>query len=487
MNSPLRRLSVVVLAMFVLLMGNATWVQYGQAGALNDDPRNVRGIYREYGQDRGPIVVAGEQVAYSDPVDDAFGFQRIYSDGPLYAPATGFFSVVYSSTGVEKAANDVLNGTASSLLLQRIQQLITGGSQQGGSVELTLDPAAQQAAWDALGDQRGAAVAIDPRTGAILAMVSKPSFDPNDLAGHTSSEVTAAWQGLLDDENDPLINRAIGGDLYAPGSTFKLIDLAMLLESGDYTPDSEVPAPTVYTPPGTSTGIQNPGGAVCGDGTTATLTEALRVSCNTPFAALTVEAGADALQEQAAAFGFGQELSVPMTVTPSTLGSDFDSDAPALAQTAIGQRSVRATPLQMAMVSAAIANDGVLMEPYLVATERGPDLTVTGETEPSELSRPISASTASAMTEMMTNVVDNGTGAPGQVAGISVAGKTGTAQSGIEGVAPTAWFTSFAPADDPQIAVAVVVEEGGDLGNEATGAAVAAPVAAAVIEAVLGE
>lgn len=487
MNSPLRRLSVVVIVMFALLMGNATWVQYGQAGALNDDTRNVRTIYREYGRERGPIVVAGDSIVYSDEVDDPFGYQRVYTDGPLYAPATGYFSVVFQSTGIENARNDVLNGSDSSLLFQRVQQLFTGGSAQGGSVELTIDPAAQQAAWDALGDQRGAVVALDPETGAILAMVSKPSYDPNVLAAHSTSEVNQAWAELLEDPDDPLFNRAIGGNLYAPGSTFKLIDLAMLLESGDYTADSDVPAPTTYTPPGTSTGIQNPGGAVCGNGETATLTEALRVSCNTPFAQLAVQFGADALQEQATAFGFGQDLDIPMSVETSTLGSDFDEDAPALAQTAIGQRSVRVTPLQMAMVSAAIANDGVLMEPYLVATERGPNLAVTMEAEPQVLSRPISASTASTMTDMMENVVANGTGSPGQVSGVSVAGKTGTAQSGIEGVAPTAWFTAFAPADDPQIAIAVVVEEGGDLGNEATGAAVAAPIASAVIEAVLGQ
>lgn len=484
MNSPLRRLSIVVLAMFLLLMGNASWVQYGQAGALNDDPRNARTIYREYGQDRGPIVVAGEQVAYSDPVDDPFGFQRIYANGPLYAPVTGYFSTVFQSTGIENASNDVLNGTDSSLLLQRIQQLFTGGSQQGGSVELTINPAAQQAAWDLLGNQRGAVVALDPRTGAILAMVSKPSYDPNVLAAHSSTAVNEAWTTLLNDEGDPLINRTIAGDLYPPGSTFKLIDLAMILESGEYTPDSEVPAPTIYTAPGTTSGIQNPGGAVCGNGTTATLTEALRVSCNTPFASLAVQFGADELQAQAEAFGFGQDLSVPMRVTPSIFPTGLN--APQTAQSAIGQYDVRATPLQMAMVSAAIANDGVLMQPYLVATERGPNLAVTGETEPSVFSRPISASTASMMTDMMVNVVENGTGRPAQISGVQVAGKTGTAQSGIDGVAPTAWFTAFAPADDPQIAIAVVVEQGGDLGNEATGAQVAAPIAAGVIEAVLG-
>ncbi|MFV0251995.1 MAG: peptidoglycan D,D-transpeptidase FtsI family protein [Beutenbergiaceae bacterium] len=483
MNSPLRRLSAVVLVMFLLLMGNATWIQYGQAGALNDDPRNVRTIYREYGTDRGPIVVAGEPIVYSEPVDDAFGFQRYYTDGALYAPVTGYFSVVFASTGIENESNDVLNGSDSSLLFSRIQQLFTGGSQQGGTVELTINPAAQQAAWDALGNQRGAAVAIDPKTGAILAMVSKPSFDPTLLAGHDTGVVNDNWNTLLADENDPLTNRAIAGDLYPPGSTFKLIDLAMILESGQYTPDSEVPAPTQYTPPGTTSSIQNPGGAVCGNGTTATLTEALRVSCNTPFASLAVEFGDAALAEQAQAFGFGQDLSIPLRTTPSIFPSDLND--PQTAQSAIGQFDVRATPLQMAMVSAAIANDGVLMTPYLVATERGPNLTPTGGTNPSVFSRPISPATAQMMTDMMVNVVDNGTGSPAQLPGIDVAGKTGTAQSGIEGVAPTAWFTAFAPADDPQIAVAVVVEEGGDLGNEATGSAVAAPIATAIIEAVL--
>lgn len=484
MNPPLRRLSIVVMVMFLLLMGNATWVQYGpQAASLNDDPRNTRTIYREYGLDRGPIVVAGDPVAYSEPVDDPFGFQRIYTDGPLYAPATGHFSVVYRATGIEFARNDLLNGSDSSLLLSRIQQLFTGGSMQGGSVELTIDPAVQQAAWDALGDQRGAVVALDPRTGAILAMVSKPSFDPNALAGHTTATVVENWNELVADPANPLYNRAIGGDLYAPGSTFKLIDMAMILESGEFTPDSEVPAPTTFTPPGTSVGIQNPGGAVCGNGTTATLTEALRVSCNTPFANLAVELGEDALRTQAEAFGFDNDLSIPMRVTPSTLGPI--DDAPALAQTALGQRDVRVTPLQMAMVSAAIANDGSMMTPYLVAAERGPNLNVTHTAGPSELNRPISVSTASQMTEMMVNVVANGTGRPAQISGVEVAGKTGTAQSGQEGVAPTAWFTAFAPADNPQVAIAVVVEEGGDLGNEATGAQVAAPIAAAVMRAVL--
>src|SRR5699024_7281721 len=266
MNSPLRRLSVVMMLMVFALMGSATYVQFFQADSLNADQRNVRTLYKQYGQDRGPIVVAGEAIAQSEPVDDAFGFQRVYTDGPLYAPITGWYGM-YQMTGLERASNSVLNGTDDSLLLARLRALFTGAENDGGSVELTIDPAAQQAAWDALDGRNGAAVAIDPSTGAILAMVSSPSFDPNDLAGHSSTEVDEAYNELLEDPDNPLFNRAIGGDLYAPGSSFKLIDLAMLLETGDYQPDTMVEAPTESLLPGTEdTYIRNPGGLACGNG-----------------------------------------------------------------------------------------------------------------------------------------------------------------------------------------------------------------------------
>ncbi|CAM3306407.1 penicillin-binding protein 2 [Occultella aeris] len=486
MNSPLRKLSIVIVVMFFALMGGATWVQFFQANSLNNDARNVRTLYRDYGHDRGPIVVDGTSVAYSVPVDDAFGFQRTYANGPLYAPVTGYYGM-YSLSGIEQAANTVLNGTDDSLLLARIRALFTGAEQQGGTVELTIDPVVQQAAWDALGDNNGAIVALDPNTGAILAMVSKPTFDPNVLAGHTSAEVTAAYQALLADPSDPLFNRTIGGNLYPPGSTFKLIDVAMALESGEYTPDSQVPAPAEFLLPGTQdTYIRNPGGGPCTAEDTVTLTYALQVSCNTPFASLGVEFGADALTAQAEAFGFRRDLEVPLNVTPSTVGEDLDPAQTAM--TAIGQFDTRVTPLQMAMVSAAVANGGVIMEPYLVAAERGPNLQLTYSASPREWATPMSATTAAQMTDMMVNVVENGTGHPAQISGVQVAGKTGTAETGLaDDVAPDAWFTSFAPADAPEVAVAVVVEDGGQLGDEATGAQVAAPIARAVIQAVLAE
>ncbi len=483
MNTPLRRLTTVVVLMFVVLMGGATWVQFVQAPTLNNDSRNVRTLYREYNRDRGPIVVAGKAIASSSPVDDAFGYQRSYADGPLYAPITGYYSVLYGRGGLERSMNTSLNGSADSLFYNRVQDLITGRQPHGAAVELTIDPKVQQAAWDALGDQKGAVVAIDPRTGAILALVSKPSYDPNLLATHDTTAATAAWTRLLADPNDPMVNRALNGDTYPPGSTFKLVTAAAALQSG-MTPDTPIPAPDLYTLPGTTTTLKNYGGERCSPTGAMTLSDALRISCNTAFAGVGVQLGSAALRSQAEAFGFDTELSVPLPVTPSRFPAEGKIDAAQTALSAIGQYDVRVTPLQVAMIAATIANGGEEMKPYLVATVRDQDLTVIDTTKPSALGRPISTSTASALREMMLTVVNDGTGVAARIPGVQVAGKTGTAQT-TDGAAPHAWFTAFAPADAPRIAVAVVVEHGGSMGNEATGGQVAAPIARAVIEAAL--
>ena len=482
MNTPLRRLSTVIIVMFVALMAASTWVQYLQAPALNNDARNVRTLYREYGNPRGPIVVGGEAVAFSVPVDTSFNFLRTYTDGPLYAPVTGFYSTVYTRSGLEQAMNTELNGSADSLFLTRLQDLITGRQPLGASVELTIDPAAQRAAWDALAGQVGAVVAMDPKTGAILAMVSSPSFDPNLLAGHSTPEVTAAWTALNEDPARPMVNRAIAGDTYPPGSVFKLVTAAAALESG-LSPDTVVEAPVELDLPQTTKTIGNFGGSACSPAGTISLADALRISCNTAFGRLGLDLGDGALRAQARAFGFDTALAVPLKVTESRYPAE--PDLPETALTAIGQHDVRVTPLQVAMISAAIANDGVLMRPYLVETVRNQDLTSVSAATPTELGRAVSPTTARQLRDMMTAVVESGTGRAAQIPGIAVAGKTGTAQTGSD-AAPHAWFTAFAPANDPQIAIAVVVENGGALGDEATGGAVAAPIARAVIEAVLG-
>ncbi len=487
MNVPLRRVATVVLVMFLALMVSTTYIQFVQADSLNNDPRNKRQVYREYGNFRGPIVVAGESVALSTPVDDPYGYQRSYTNGPVFGHVTGYFSIVNGKSAIESTENEFLNGQASTLWIDRLQGMITGQKPQGASVELTIDPAAQQAAYDALGEQRGAVVAIEPATGKILAMVSKPSYDPNVLATHDTKAASEAYQSLINADGDPLVNRAIAGNTYPPGSTFKLVTAAAALESGQYTPDTVIPAPDEYQYPNSTATMKNFGGARCSPSGEQTLADAMRISCNTAFADLGVTLGGDAMRSQSEDFGFDSKLSVPMTVTASHFpDAEVTDDGGQLARASIGQGDVRATPLQIAMISAAIANGGKQMTPYTVQTVRGADLEVVEQTEPSLLRTSVSPTTAQQLTSMMISVVENGSGKPARIPGVQVAGKTGTAENDPE-KAPHAWFTGFAPADNPQVAVAVIVENGGDRGNEATGGAVASPIAKAVMEAVLNK
>lgn len=481
MNEPIRRLSAVVLVLFLALMGAGSWVQFVKANQLGEDPRNVRTLYKQFGSFRGPIIVDGQAIVSSVPVNDPFNYQRTYTNGPLYAPVTGYYSIGPGRSALEASENALLDGSADALFWTRLGELVAGTEQQGASVELTLDASVQQAAYDALGDKTGAVVALNPRTGAILAMVSTPSYDPAALAVHSSADANRLYQSMLNDTTDPLINRAIGGDTYPPGSTFKLVVAAAALEAG-YSPDTLIDAPQELALPLTSATIKNYGGETCGPTDQITLLEALRISCNTAFAKLAMDLGWPAIESMAADLGWGSGLDIPLKVTPSRLPDS--PNEPQVAQSAIGQFDVRATPLQMAMVAATIANKGVLMKPYLVEQVRDPHLNVIEQAKPEKLSTPMSADTAAALTVMMQAVVNQGTGTAAKIDGVSVAGKTGTAETGFD-TAPHTWFVAFAPAENPTVAVAVLVENGGDLGSEATGGKVAAPIAKAVIEAAL--
>lgn len=483
MNTTTRRLAGIVMVMFLALLVSTTWIQFFAADTLNNDPRNARTLYAQFGTDRGPIVVGGDAIASSVPSDDEWNYQREYAKGRLYAPLTGYYSLVSGTSGIEQAENDFLAGSADALWVERVQNVLTGSDPQGSSVELTIDPAAQRAAWDALGDQRGAVVAIEPSTGKILAMVAKPTFNPNDLATHDTGKANKAYLDLLNDEDKPLISRATGTH-YPPGSTFKLVTAAAALESGDYDESTVIDAPVTYTLPGTRTDLPNYGGTACSPSGEQSLADALRISCNTAFAKLGVDLGADALAEQSADFGFGETVDVPFPAVASRY-PDPDSLTPdRVALSAIGQGDDVVTPLQVAMITSAIANGGELMEPFSVETVRDAELEVVSETRPSSMGRSVSESTASQLRDMMVSVVEDGSGTAAQISGVTVAGKTGTAQTSRD-VSPHAWFTGFAPADDPQVAVAVVVEQGGSMGSEATGGRVAAPIAKAVVEAVL--
>ena len=484
MKAPVRRISVLVAILFAALLISSTLIQFVQAPSISARADNRRTLLDNYSRERGSIIVGDQPVARSLPSpDEQITFLRTYPQGPLYAAVTGYFSYTYGAGGgLEGSEGELLSGSADELFYRRVTDLLTGRQQTGASVRLTINAKAQEAADKALGNQRGAVVALDPKTGAILAMVSHPQYDPNQLSQHDQAAVIKAWTTINADPTRPMVNRAISGNLYPPGSVFKIVTASAALEGKVVDEQSQIPAPPVMDLPQTNVGLPNYDRKPCGPNGATTLQHALEISCNTAFGYLGVQLGADALRSQAAKFGFGQTLRIPTRVEPSTVPAQLSP--PQAAQSAIGQYDVRVTPLQVAMVSAAIANHGVVMRPYLVRDVLGSNLESLETHQAVQLSVAVSDATASTLTRMLVSVVDNGTGRPAKIDGIAVAGKTGTAQQG-NGQAPHAWFTSFAPANDPKVAVAVVVEDGGNAGSEAAGGLLGGPVAKAVMEAVL--
>lgn len=483
MNKELRRVSLVIMLMFVTLFVSTSVIQVFSVDSLKKDPHNVRVLYESYATERGAITVDGVPIVTSEAVDDDYSFLRVYSSGELYAPVTGFISLNHGSSGIERSLNDELSGTSNEQFFDQLNAMFTGQEPKGASVELTLDPVIQQAAWDALGDNTGAIVAIEPSTGRIIAMVSKASYDPNQLSAHeANTTIDQRYDELLANPNNPLINRAISGDLYHPGSVFKIVMTAAALQSGEYTAESEFPNPGTLQLPQTNSFISNAEGGACGGGATATIATALQRSCNIPFAQLGAALGEDKIRAMAEQFGFGQSFGIPMAVTPSVYPEGMD--APQLMLSSFGQYDVKVTPLQMAMVSAGIANGGVVMKPSLVESVTSADLRVIQQFEPEVFSTPVSPEVSATMVQMLVNGVSNGAASNARISGVDVAGKTGTAENG-EGEAFTLWFTGFAPATDPQVAIAVVLENGGGFGQNAFGNMVAAPMAKKVIEAVL--
>jgi peptidoglycan glycosyltransferase len=475
-NAPLRRVAISVLVLFTLLIVNVNYIQVVRSDELRNNSSNTRVLAAEYDRERGAIVVAGNAVAESVPTDGRLKYLRQYPQGELYAAVTGYHSLIYNNSQLERAENDVLSGSDGRLALRRLADLFTGRDPAGGDVVLTLDPAVQEAAMAGLEGVTGAVVALDPSSGAILGMASTPSYDPTRLSSHDPAAIRAYWDELGAAERDPRLNRAIG-DNYPPGSLFKVVVSAAALEDG-YTPDTVIPAPDELPLPNSSRVIPNFNGSSCSSTGEQTLNDALTISCNTAFAQLGMDLGEDRVREMAEAFGMdGEKFDIPLRVQGSSIG-DVEDDA-ALAQTSIGQRDVRMTPLQAAMIAATVANDGHQMRPYLVDQVQAPDLTVIDSTEPEEWRNPVSVDVANQLTEMMKSVVANGSGRAARIPGVEVAGKTGTAQVS-EDVADHTWFMGFAPADDPKIAVAVFVANGGGTGGERS-----APIARQVMQAYL--
>ncbi|MCX6395032.1 MAG: penicillin-binding protein 2 [Propionibacteriales bacterium] len=510
MNRPIRNLAVACLVLFLALIANASYLQFFEADSLtslSENPRNSRVSEAAFAAPRGDILVNGKAIASSEPSGDRYEFQRVYKSGPEYANVVGFFGRGLIG-GLEASQNDYLTGEAPELFVNRLGDLLTNKPPAGGNVVLTLNAKAQKAAYQALGELgknvRAAAVAIEPKTGKILAMVSNPGFNPAALASHDFAKARAAYDRLKPDSRTSPLNNVAIEEALPPGSTFKLVTAAAALSSGDYQPDTLVDGSRILDFRDTTSDLGNHNGQACGPNNKVTLIRALEISCNVAFASVGIKVGQDALRQQAEKFGFNAadpyftDLDDSLTKQSTSV---FPSDIAAvssLGYSSIGQFSVAATPLQMAMVAAGIANDGKVMKPYLVNEIRSADLDVVKSFDKELYSQAVSPSVADQLTSMMVSVVDNGTGSNAQIPGVQVAGKTGTAQTGVSGQKPYAWFVSFAPADDPEVAVAVVVMdtaaaarrgcgadvdcEGGISGNE-----MAAPIARAVMEAVVNQ
>ncbi|KUO07078.1 peptidoglycan D,D-transpeptidase FtsI family protein [Streptomyces sp. DSM 15324] len=481
MNKTIRRASVFALLLVFALLVRATWVQFYEARALADDTDNRRNAIETYSRPLGNIIVAGKAVTGSARTTGGdLAYKRTYTNGRLYAAVTGYASQAYAPTQLEGIYTHLLNGTDNRL--KTVMDTVTGRRADPGDVLTTIDPAVQKAGYDALGGKKGAAVAIDPKTGRILAVVSTPSYDPSSLTD--ANTAGTAWQKLTADPDKPLVNRALRQPL-APGSTFKLVVAAAALEDGLYASvDERTDSPDPYTLPGTRTVLKNENtSAPCEN---APIRVALQYSCNNVFAHLAVQLGQDRLRATAEKFGFNDDaLDVPVRAYASVYPSGMDKSSTAL--TGIGQFDVTATPLQMAMVSAAIANGGELVSPHMVAqiTDGGGDVLKDYDDEAAS-KRIVSASTAEQLQSAMQTVVEKGTGTNALIDGVTVGGKTGTAQNGENNSkAPYAWFTSYGKADGKEVAVAVVVEQSDAARSEVSGNGLAAPVARAMMKAAL--
>jgi peptidoglycan glycosyltransferase len=567
MNKQMRRLAIALGVLFAAIFVNLNVVQVVEGNSLRNNPENRRVLLNEYSHPRGPIVASGTSIAVSKATNDELKYLRRYPQGPVFAPVTGYDSFTYGLSGIEAAENGVLSGGDPRLFTSNLGDILTGRNPEGGTVVLTINKAAQEAAYRAMGNRRGAVVALNPTTGAILAAVSTPSYDPNALSSHNADAIARAFscyveldtaarphetaahlhqriqqqlrsrarrcRGVPDNPTayfqkdphavSPLVNRAFQ-QIYPSGSIFKVIDSAAALSTGEYTPTTRVPAPNAYWPlrPGRkaacSSGVtiktgpcmENFQGETCQNGKTATLAYAFAKSCNTAFAELAVKLGGQSIAAEAHQFGLDKPypgqgppdfcsppaFHTPLPVCRSTPGSQQDLASPdTLAQTAIGQHDVGVTPLQAAMLASAVANNGTLMQPYLVQKELGPNLSPLPVEHGKQLAQVLDPTTDQELIDMMHGVVS----APEGTANIPemhqfapsvlVGGKTGTADhcAGTTNCPPPhAWFTGFAlEKGQPKIAVAVIIENGGVNGNETTGGLAAGPVAAKVISAYL--
>ncbi|MCI3240747.1 peptidoglycan D,D-transpeptidase FtsI family protein [Streptomyces spinosisporus] len=491
MNKPLRRIAIFCGLLVLTLLLRDNWLQYVKADSLKDDPKNRRVTIARYSTPRGDIIVDGDPITGSTKTSKSglndLEYKRTYKDGAMWAPVTGYASQAFGANQLESIEDGILTGTDDRLFFRNTLDMITGKQKQGGNVVTTLNAAAQKAAYDGLKKQggKGAVAAIDPSTGKILALASYPSYDPSTFAGNSTDTDAKAWQKLQKKVNpdDPMLNRALR-EVYPPGSTFKVVTAAAALENGLYTSaDENTDSPLPYIMKGTTTELKNEGNIPCKN---ATLRVALKVSCNTVFGKIGSDLGNDKMLAEAKKFGFDEEQFTPTRTAASVFSDDMNSSQTALSS--IGQYNTAATPLQMAMVASAVANDGKLMKPYMVDKLQSSNLDTIAQTDPQEMSQPLSSKNAQILQSMMETVVKEGTGTNAQIPGVTVGGKTGTAQHGVANSKnPYAWFISYAkmPDGSSPVAVATVIEDDNANRDDISGGGLAAPIAKSVMEAVI--
>jgi peptidoglycan glycosyltransferase len=481
MSRQIRRLGVVMVGLYALLFVQLNVVQVFRAKGYNQNPGNIRAITRDYGKPRGQILSSdGAVLARTVPDSSHFKRRRTYPEHDLFGPVTGYFSFTYGSDGVEKTYASELSGRSTKGSVRNLVDMLTD-TEHTDDVVLTLNKQVQQVARDQLGNRKGSVVAIDTRTGALLALWSFPSYDPEPLSNTDQTAAKKARALLLFDPNNPLLPRSFR-ETFFPGSTFKVVTASAGLTSGKVTVDQPIyPNEQKFTPPHTTSSISNFGNEVCG----GSLFDILRVSCNTSFARMGLDIGADGLVKTANDFGFG---ATPPLDLPNTAASTFEpasffqQNVPLLAQTAIGQNTVRSTPLEMALVAAGIANQGTIMTPHVLQEVRDDAGRVVRRYKPSPWKQAVTPEVAAIMRDAMVGVVKSGTATALQVPNVPTAGKTGTAQIGNG--QSHAWIIGFAPSDAPRVAVAVIVESQPGT-NESTGGRVAAPIGEKVLEAAL--
>lgn len=479
MQPQIRKVGLGLVVLFLAVFMQLNYVQIFAAERIASNNANIRSLLREYSIKRGDILTLdGTTIAVSEPTGGRLKYRRTYPEGELYGHVTGYYSIRYGNSRIESTYNDQLLGEAGVISMQDIQDRFLGAGEQGDDVRLTIHSRLQQAARDALGSNRGAIVAMDPQTGEVRAMWSNPSYDPAPLASHDGREARRYWQSLdPGSSSSPLVSRATSRG-YAPGSTVKVITAAAALE-GKYEPDSTFDDPVELELPQTNETLTNFTKTSCAGGQIDLFT-ALEVSCDTTFAILGMELP-EQVRRVAEEMGFNDQIPFDVGTEPSNFPEVGEDNKPFQAYVAIGQGDVVATPLQMALVAASVANGGATPVPQLVREVIDPSGGIVERVQADTFGEPMSSATARDVTEMMVAVVESGTGTGAQIPGVAVAGKTGTAQT-VEGANPHTWFIAFAPANDPQLAVAVIVENGGTAGSEATGGAVAAPLAKRMLE-----